>query len=105
MLNLCARAQFETTQPLAHIGREAGLGLLAIRQDVDARFRLPAHAFRNFVANACLESITVVAVSRKLGLHHIQQLEPSRQAADMGCQDAIRVLLGNHWRTSLLEVN
>ena len=80
------RPRLEALQPLAHVEEEAGLGLLAVGHDVDAGFRLLAHALGNGAAHALV--VAAGRLARELFLHLVEQIPGARQAADMGRQDS-----------------
>src|SRR2546430_17203715 len=83
------RPRLEAFQPLAHVEEKAGLGLLAVRHDVAARFRLLAHALSNGAAHALVVSARRLA--RELFLHLVEPVPAARQAADMGRQGSLPI--------------
>ena len=83
------RLRFEAGQPLADVGHEAGLALLAVVDDVDAQLRLPPHHVRDGLADAGLEGRRVVRLAARARREHVEEVRRTRQAANVGGEDPL----------------
>jgi hypothetical protein len=83
----------EALEPLAHVGEEAGLRLLAVAGDVDAAVDLLLDAGMHRVAHGRLPGLAGRALA-----HQVEQRMRPRQAADMGGEDAVGAVLDAHRR-------
>ena len=78
------------------VGEESGLGEFAVGDDVDAALHLLAHDVARPIRQQRLEFVLIVRLAGELRLHQVEQIVRARQAADMGCLDAVGVLLDVH---------
>jgi hypothetical protein len=78
------------------ISEKSWLGEFTVGNDVDAAFRLLPHNIVHRLREQRLEFFLVVRLAGELRLHLVEQIVRARQAADMGCLDAVGVLLDVH---------
>src|SRR5262249_28073096 len=83
------RLGFEARQPLADVGHETRLALLAVVNGGDAPFRLSRHHVHDGLADAGLEGRRVVRLAAGARREHVEEVRRTRQAADVGGEDAL----------------
>ena len=86
---LAPRLRLEADHALAHVGKKARLGLLAVGDDIDAAVLLLLYDVHHRLADAFFIGIVVDALAGELGLHQVEKIVRARQAADVGGQDAV----------------
>ena len=79
----------EARHALRHVGLKADPLLLAVVADIDARFLLLDDDVADRLFHFGIEQLLVVAFARLALDQKLAQRFVARQAADMGCQDAI----------------
>jgi hypothetical protein len=95
-LELLVGPPLKAFQALVDVSEESGLGEFTVSDDVDAAFRLLAHHIVDRFRQQDLEFSLVERLPGELRLHQVEQIMRARQAADMGCLDAVGVLLDVH---------
>ena len=93
---LLVRPRFETLEPLLDVGEKSGLGELAVGDNIDAAFDLFADAVGDGLGQQGLEFVLVVRLLVELGLHDVEQIVRSGQAADVRGLDTVGVVLNSH---------
>src|SRR5205085_3267847 len=89
--HLLAWPRLEAGEALAYISKEAGLRLLAIRDDVYAAFDLLPHALGDGALHATRVALAIVRLAGEPGLHQVEEIVRPRQAAD------VRYLYAGHF--------
>ena len=87
------RAMVESGDALQHIAVPARLAILAVTDDVDADRCLPVDYVVDGNDKSFAEFLFVIVFPSESGAHEFDQLGRAHQAADMGCLNAIGVLL------------
>ena len=80
----------EAGQPILDVGGIAGLGHLAVVDEIDAGFELFLHHLGHGPTHALGQSRRIDRHALLLGIHHADQIVRSRQAARMGGEKALR---------------
>jgi hypothetical protein len=80
---------FEAGEPLADVGYEPRLALLAVIDDIDTQLCLPPHHVRNGLADAGVEGRRIVRLATGARREHVEEVRRTRQAANMSGEDPL----------------
>src|SRR5581483_7710748 len=83
------------------LGREAGLALLAVGDDVHAAVDLPAHDVRDGLAHPRIVGGGVHGLAAGAGFHQVEQVPGARQAAAVRGEDALSAVFHGAWPPTL----
>jgi hypothetical protein len=83
------RARLVAAEPLADVGEEAGLALLAVADDVQAGRALPGDGVRYGESLGLRPQGRFYRPAFRGGLHQVEQCRRAREAADVGGVDAL----------------